>query len=368
MLHESRGESDRRGIVKDRPILFGSLAAGLLASACCIGPLLLGAIGLGSLGFGAWLAPARPWLLALTGLLLAVGFYLAYRPVRSDACETDEACSTPKSRRPQRIMLWSVTLIAVALATYPSWGARAGTGKIALGARDSSDRVVTLDVSGMTCEACAGEIEHELRTVRGVVQASVDYKQSRAEIVVAKRFDDPSSLMAAVERAGYHATAPAQSTSSTQPSSKLAGQWRGKLTVSTKGETSDLIVDLDRVAGSWTGQFDLPALGVEDYPVEVGLSGDTVTLQLSAAQIEFIGELDKNADALAGMAEVRGHRDSLVLRRAGAPRLSEEFLRLEARSGDSTRVAPLSAAGSELRKQFNEDRAYTRLLMLLSPT
>lgn len=355
--------------MKDRPVLFGSLAAGLLASACCIGPLILGAIGLGSLGFAAWLAPARPWFLGLTAFLLAIGFYLAYRPVRVDACEPGEVCESPKSRRPQRILLWSVTLVAAALVTYPSWGARRGGGPTVSASRDPSASVVTLEVSGMTCEACEGEIEHELRVVPGVVEASVDYQRSQAEIVVANGFGDPNLLIAAVEKAGYQAKATPVGTSGTgELASKLAGQWRGKLTVDEEGKTTDLIVDLDQVSGRWTGQFDLPDFGVEDYPVEVTFSGRSVTLQLSAAQIEFAGELNRTSDALVGMAETRGHRDSLVLRRAGEAALSEEFLRLEALSGDSTRVECLSTTGAELRKQFNEDRAHTRLLMLLSPT
>lgn len=238
--------------MKDRPILFGSLAAGLLASACCIGPLILGAIGLGSLGFGAWLAPARPWFLALTGLLLAIGFFLAYRPVRAGACEPGQACEMPKSRRPQRIMLWAVTLVAAALATYPSWGAKSSGGPPRTVAPDSSTAVVTLDVSGMTCEACEGEIERELQAVPGVVQASVDYERSRAEIVVPKAFGDLSPLIAAVEKAGYEAK------------------------TSASGRPAD--------------------------------------------------------------------------------------------PGDSTGVKRLSTSMVELRKQFNEDRAYVRLVMLLSPT
>ena len=152
------------------------------------------------------------------------------------------------------------------------------------------------------------------------------------------------------------------------PTSGLAGQWRGHLTVNEEDGTTELIVDLDRIAGRWTGQFDLPAFGVMDYPLDVRFSGRRVTLVLSGAQIEFIGALDPATAALTGMAETRGHRDSLVLRRVGAPRLSLEFLRLEAWSGDSTRVEPLSASGGELRTRFNQDRAYTRLLMLLSPT
>lgn len=355
--------------MKDRPILLGSLAAGLLASACCIGPLILGAIGLGSLGFAAWLAPARPWFLSLTGLLLAIGFYLAYRPVRASACEPGQGCERP-SRRPQRVMLWTVTVVAVGLATYPSWGARlaGGPGPLALG--DHSDAVVTLEVNGMTCEGCEVEIARELRAVPGVVRASVDYERSQAEIVVANGFSDPGALIAAVRRAGYQARPAASSrpSGSSESDSALAGQWRGRLQVNEEGQTTDLTVDLDRVAGRWTGQFDLPDFGVEDYPVEVTFAGRHVTLHLSAAQIEFAGELNEPSDVLAGLATTHGQRDSLVLRRAGKAVLSEEFLRLEALAGDSTRVEPLSTSGAELRRQFNDDRAHTRLLMLLSPT
>lgn len=356
--------------MKDRPILLGSLTAGLLASACCIGPLLLGALGLGSLGFAAWLAPARPWFLGLTALLLGIGFYSAYRPMRARLCDESENCEAPKSRRSQRILLWSVTLVAAALVTFPSWGARRRSEPVVSATRDSSAVLVTLEVSGMTCEACEGEIEHQLRLVPGVVQASVDYERSQAQIVAAASFGDPSQLIAAVEKAGYQAkpSAPGRMAGLSEPALDLAGQWRGQLTVNKEGETTDLIVDLDRVAGRWTGQFDLPSFGVEDYPVEASLSGRKVTLQLSAAQIEFIGEFNQAADGLAGVADTRGHRDSLVLRRAGPAALSEEFLRLEALSGDSTRVEHLSTSGAELRKQFNADRAHTRLVMLLSPT
>lgn len=98
------------------------------------------------------------------------------------------------------------------------------------------------------------------------------------------------------------------------------------------------------------------------------LVGRHVTLHLSAAKIEFTGDLNQASDVLAGLAATQGQRDSLVLRRVGKAVLSEEFLRLEALAGDSTRVEPLSTSGAELRSQFNDDRAHTRLLMLLSPT
>lgn len=150
-------------------------------------------------------------------------------------------------------------------------------------------------------------------------------------------------------------------------SSPLAGQWRGRLAVGD-GRTSELVVDIDVVASRWVGQFDLADFGVEDYPVDVAFDGRKVTLHLSAAQLDFEGTLSASGDSLAGIASTGGHHDPLVLRRAGEARLSGEFLALEKVAQDSSRVEPLSSDAAELRRRFNDDRAYTRLVMLLSPT
>ena len=192
--------------MKDRSVIVGSLAAGLLASACCIGPLLLGAAGLGSLGFAATLAPYRPWFLALTAALLTVGFYFAYRPQPTEACAPGQACTRPANRRNQRIALWVVTVLALGLATYPNWGARLVRPVVTSAATAQAATVVTLDVQGMTCSACAAEIEHELRQVPGVVQADVSFKDRRAEVRLSTPYPKAQPLIAAVEKAGYHAT------------------------------------------------------------------------------------------------------------------------------------------------------------------
>lgn len=192
--------------MKDRSVLVGSLVAGLLASACCIGPLVLGVLGLGSLGLGAALAPLRPWFLGVTAALLAVGFYFAYRPQRAEACAPGQACAKPVSRRNQRIGLWVVTAAAVALASYPSWGARLTASRASVTTVPAANSVVVLYVHGMTCSACAGEIEGELRKVPGVVRADVSYERRRAEVRLSTAQPKVQPLIAAVEKAGYHAT------------------------------------------------------------------------------------------------------------------------------------------------------------------
>lgn len=191
--------------MKARSALAGSLVAGLLASICCIGPLLLGVVGLGSLGFASALAPLRPWFLGLTAALIGAGFYLAYRPQRAEACAAGEVCATPVSRRGQRVALWSVTFLALAFATYPSWAPRLARSSRAPASVGAARRLVTLDVQGMTCAACGGEIERELAQVPGVVSARVSFEEKRADVQVADASIKARPLIMAVEKAGCRA-------------------------------------------------------------------------------------------------------------------------------------------------------------------
>ncbi|MCX7057288.1 MAG: heavy metal-associated domain-containing protein, partial [Proteobacteria bacterium] len=67
-----------------------------------------------------------------------------------------------------------------------------------------------LEIGGMTCAACVARVERALRTVPGVVSASVNLATERA--TVAMEASDPageaaaiSALLAAIERTGYDA-------------------------------------------------------------------------------------------------------------------------------------------------------------------
>lgn len=104
-----------------RTLLAGTLAA-IGASACCVGPLVLLALGIG----GTWISyltamePYRPVFLVLTLVFLGLAFRKLYlQPV---VCDVDGDCATPKTRRNQRIMLWVITVLLLALVTFPWYG------------------------------------------------------------------------------------------------------------------------------------------------------------------------------------------------------------------------------------------------------
>ncbi len=94
----------------------------LVSSACCIGPLavvfsLVGLSGSAVLLVENTVGAYRPYVLALTVLSLAVGFYAAYRPVGS-SCAPGTACGRPESRKLQRGSLWFATGLLLALLYF----------------------------------------------------------------------------------------------------------------------------------------------------------------------------------------------------------------------------------------------------------
>ena len=96
----------------------GAVVSGLLASVCCIGPLLLALLGIGGAGLLARFEVYRPIFTVATAALLGVGFWLAYRKpkvVEGDAC----GCEYPRANRVGRALLWIAAVVAVVLWAFP---------------------------------------------------------------------------------------------------------------------------------------------------------------------------------------------------------------------------------------------------------
>ncbi|HKQ59284.1 MAG TPA: heavy metal-associated domain-containing protein [Candidatus Eisenbacteria bacterium] len=65
----------------------------------------------------------------------------------------------------------------------------------------SGERIVTLDVAGMTCSGCASAVQTSLTGVSGVSTVAVRFPQRRAYVVCERDVAD-TALVAAVHRAG----------------------------------------------------------------------------------------------------------------------------------------------------------------------
>ena len=100
----------------------GSVIGAVLASSCCILPLLLVTLGVS----GAWigslsaLEPYKPWFAAVTMLFLGIGFWQVYWKPKQE-CEEGSYCANPKSDRVIKIALWSATLLVALALTIAYW-------------------------------------------------------------------------------------------------------------------------------------------------------------------------------------------------------------------------------------------------------
>lgn len=111
----------------DRPARKGWLAAGgvlgaVLASACCVGPLVLLTLGVS----GAWignltaLEPYKPIFAVIALGFIAAGFRQVY--FRKPAtCEPGSCCARPASARITKAALWAALILVVAALTIGWW-------------------------------------------------------------------------------------------------------------------------------------------------------------------------------------------------------------------------------------------------------
>lgn len=96
----------------------GGLAA-LLASACCLGPLVLVSIGLG----GAWisnLTALEPYRPLFIGVALVALFFARRRIDRPAVeCKSGEVCAQPQNKRAYRGLFWTVVALVLVAFILP---------------------------------------------------------------------------------------------------------------------------------------------------------------------------------------------------------------------------------------------------------
>lgn len=99
-------------------LVAGGLAA-ILASTCCLGPLVLVAVGVS----GAWignltvLEPYRPIFIGAALVALLVARRRIFRPAA--ACKPGEACAIPQVRIAYRLIFWIVVALVLIALAFP---------------------------------------------------------------------------------------------------------------------------------------------------------------------------------------------------------------------------------------------------------
>jgi len=118
----TQDETTARGPGRAHLFAAGGIIGAILASSCCVAPLLLVTLGVS----GAWigsltaLEPYKPYFLPATALLLAGGFWHVYWRPRK-ACAEGSYCARPASGAITKAALWTGTVLAALAATVNYW-------------------------------------------------------------------------------------------------------------------------------------------------------------------------------------------------------------------------------------------------------
>jgi len=110
--------SDSRGGGGRGALLTGGLAA-ILASTCCLGPLVLITLGVS----GAWISkltllePYQPLFIGAA----VVALFLAYRHIWRPAaeCAPGQVCALPSVKRSYKLLFWIVVALVILALGFP---------------------------------------------------------------------------------------------------------------------------------------------------------------------------------------------------------------------------------------------------------
>lgn len=122
-LTQDRTETDQNTGPSSRGWLAtGGVLGAFLASACCVGPLVLLTLGIS----GAWISnltalePYKPIFAVIALGFIAAGFRQVYFR-KPTVCEPGSYCARPASARITKTALWASLILVVAALTIDWW-------------------------------------------------------------------------------------------------------------------------------------------------------------------------------------------------------------------------------------------------------
>ena len=100
------------------PLVAGGLAA-ILASTCCLGPLVLIALGFSGTWIGnlTVLEPYRPLFIGAALVALFFAWRRIFRPAQ--VCTPGEVCAIPQVRTTYKLLFWLVAALVLVALGFP---------------------------------------------------------------------------------------------------------------------------------------------------------------------------------------------------------------------------------------------------------
>jgi len=177
----------------------------IAASLCCITPVL--ALIAGTSGIAAsfsWLEPFRPYLIALTILVIAFAWYQKLKPVQEIDCNCDPEEKVKFAQ--SKTFLGIVTLIAFIMLAFPYYSSLFYQDQVkseTIVFDQSNIQRIEIAINGMTCDGCAEHIDHEVSQLTGVVNSTSSYEDGNAVVEYDMAQLDENQIKETINSTGY---------------------------------------------------------------------------------------------------------------------------------------------------------------------
>ena len=180
----------------------GILSA-ILASTCCIGPLLLVAIGVGS---GAVWVGRYHWFFIIGAIAVLIWAWAKYLREKT-VCDCEHKAMVGRLSAILTLLITTALVIGFAGLNI----SRYVFGSLPPGAEsrlpNGLSRVV-VSVDGLSCVTCEIPVRHALRRIDGVKAAHVSAATKTATVDYEPAKTNPEQLVAAINSTGYRAALP----------------------------------------------------------------------------------------------------------------------------------------------------------------
>jgi len=185
-----------------------SILSAIAASLCCITPLLAlisGATGAASTF--SWMEPLRPYLIAITILVLAFAWYQLLKPKSKEDidCNCEEDGKTPFLQT--QLFLGLVTVFSFLMLTFPYYSNifYPTNNKTVIIENKADVLTKEFKIEGMTCTGCEEHVNLKVNELEGIVNVNTSYEKGNTVIEYDKTKTNEIELEKAINSTGYKA-------------------------------------------------------------------------------------------------------------------------------------------------------------------
>lgn len=173
----------------------------LIASVCCLGPLVLILLGLSGLGLGAILGKYHLYFILGAALLLAFAWKSYLKEKKS--CEVAQCEMSGKNKTRNVLILASaVVTFFAALNLYTVLKPTEEKGALVSGTQ------ISIPVKGMSCFTCEIAVRTAVKKLPGVIEVKANARDERVIVIYDPEKVSLDELLNAINKTGYKAERP----------------------------------------------------------------------------------------------------------------------------------------------------------------